>query len=248
MDFDKIKELLNKRKQDKQAVKLLNLDTMRLVKEENVIVRKPTHLSKKLGIFSEDKDKFNDVKKFLTKPTSPVSPVEIDNSKVSNRARDRPKSTPVKQYNLRPRIPKDIRKEIWRIYAVDERCFCCLEPLLETKYEAGHIKPYAHGGSDTVDNLRPICFDCNRSMSSLHMYEYMFRHNKRGLINLKIDRAYIFFRGLVDQCQRAQTKLAQLVAQQKITKTEGEKRRNELFSTNQTIDSRIELLNAIKNM
>lgn len=42
-------------------------------------------------------------------------------------------------------------------------------------WEAGHIMSVKEGGTDTLDNLRPICKSCNRSMGTENMDAFKAR-------------------------------------------------------------------------
>lgn len=61
-------------------------------------------------------------------------------------------------------------------------CFACNVKI--TDFECGHILSVAHGGLTIPDNLRPLCFTCNRKMSSMHMYEYIVKNGLPGIKNL----------------------------------------------------------------
>lgn len=45
-------------------------------------------------------------------------------------------------------------------------------------FEKGHIVSEYRGGTKTVDNLRPICAPCNKSMGTENMVDYMKRFQK----------------------------------------------------------------------
>jgi len=49
------------------------------------------------------------------------------------------------------------------------RCTLCGKSARETKLEVDHNVPVAKGGTDTLDNLRTLCFDCNRGKSDLSL-------------------------------------------------------------------------------
>lgn len=40
-----------------------------------------------------------------------------------------------------------------------------------TGWEMGHDEPRSKGGTDELDNLRPICFKCNRQMGNRYTIE-----------------------------------------------------------------------------
>lgn len=74
-------------------------------------------------------------------------------------------------------IPQALRSTVWRTYIGKNFkgiCFCCGKIEINPDiFECGHIKSVKHGGETTVDNLRPICSLCNRSMGSKHMEDFM---------------------------------------------------------------------------
>ena len=80
-------------------------------------------------------------------------------------------------------IPKSVRKHVWDHYIGKEfgeaPCYCCrINKIDKAAFEAGHVVPECHGGSATVENLRPICGECNRSMGNMNMNEFCMRHYK----------------------------------------------------------------------
>jgi hypothetical protein len=77
---------------------------------------------------------------------------------------------------LRKSIPKSLKMDLWRNHFGHQfkgRCFCCKKEIMRDNFEAGHHLSDSNGGSDSLDNLRPICFDCNRSMGSINMNEFI---------------------------------------------------------------------------
>ena len=85
-------------------------------------------------------------------------------------------------------IPKTIRNQVWRRFCgnhLDAKCFCCDQHLAYESWEAGHVISDAKGGKTVVENLRPICLPCNRSMGTKHMYEFMKEYQLAGLKNIK---------------------------------------------------------------
>jgi hypothetical protein len=84
-------------------------------------------------------------------------------------------------------IPKTIRNQVWRKYngnLLDGKCFCCCEKLQYECWEAGHVIAEACGGQTCVDNLRPVCLSCNRSMGIMNMIDFMKQYQMKGLKNL----------------------------------------------------------------
>lgn len=49
-------------------------------------------------------------------------------------------------------------------------CFCCRrQEIRMSSFHCGHVVARSKGGSDEVENLRPICQSCNSSMGSCNM-------------------------------------------------------------------------------
>jgi len=73
-------------------------------------------------------------------------------------------------------IPSAVKKNIWRNHFGDNfrgNCFCCKNRIMRDNFEAGHYVSVANGGDDSLANLRPLCFSCNRSMGEENMEDFM---------------------------------------------------------------------------
>ena len=86
---------------------------------------------------------------------------------------------PDKKHSYRKRaIPKTLKINVWNHYIGNEvgsaKCMCCQEcEIIQGHFEAGHVISERDGGGTTIENLRPICSLCNKSMGSKHMLEFM---------------------------------------------------------------------------
>ena len=86
--------------------------------------------------------------------------------------------SPIKK---RKNVPSAIKRLVWNKYIGDcvrvSKCVCCNdEPIVRTGFHCGHVIAYIHGGADTVENMRPICQNCNLSMGTQNMSEFMTKH------------------------------------------------------------------------
>lgn len=84
-------------------------------------------------------------------------------------------------------IPKPLRAAVWRnqFESMDGQCYCCYGKIsFDTQWECGHIVSERDGGSTQADNLRPVCVNCNRSMGTTNMHEFMKKHNMPGLAKI----------------------------------------------------------------
>lgn len=76
------------------------------------------------------------------------------------------------------KIPSAVRKIVWNTYIGKDnttgKClFCSSEDISHTNFECGHVKSRVNGGDVTVENLRPICGNCNKSIGGNDMDEFM---------------------------------------------------------------------------
>ena len=126
------------------------------------------------------------IKVTKTKDTQKITNSKATNNKATTNKATTNKATTNKA--TKKGIPKTIRNQVWRKYCgdkLDSKCFCCDQVLSYECWEAGHVISEANGGQTTVENLRPICLSCNRSMGKIHMFEFMKRYQLSGMKNLK---------------------------------------------------------------
>jgi len=77
-------------------------------------------------------------------------------------------------------IPKCLKRDIWHKYIGkgkgSGKCYCCHNELDCFVFEGGHIEAEVNGGKTNLENLRPICGLCNKSMGSQNMIVFMNKH------------------------------------------------------------------------
>jgi len=74
-------------------------------------------------------------------------------------------------------IPKSLKKQVWDTWIGSNigatKCLCCKhEEIRQIEFHCGHIISEVRGGQTNVNNLRPICAQCNLSMGSMNMNEF----------------------------------------------------------------------------
>lgn len=78
------------------------------------------------------------------------------------------------------KIPSSVRNTIWLKYIGESMiglCTCCKQTQISNNcFECGHVISEKNGGTVTIDNLRPICSACNKSMGTLDMDEFMKKY------------------------------------------------------------------------
>jgi len=74
----------------------------------------------------------------------------------------------------RKKIPATLRSHVWkkRYTQIMGDCFCCEKEISVHEFECGHIVSVRDGGKNTLDNLEPICKQCNGNMGTINMLSY----------------------------------------------------------------------------
>lgn len=85
-----------------------------------------------------------------------------------------PPTPPSKVLKKKKSIPKSLKKLVWDTWVGETRgvtkCLCCgHQDIRQIEFHCGHVIAESKGGVTSVENLRPICAQCNLSMGSLDM-------------------------------------------------------------------------------
>ncbi len=73
-------------------------------------------------------------------------------------------------------VSAKVRYAVWRTHCgdfLDGQCFCCKKKISFEDWHCGHIIAHRNDGPITVENLRPICKQCNWSMGTRNMFDWM---------------------------------------------------------------------------
>ena len=75
-------------------------------------------------------------------------------------------------------IPHALRRTVWNTYIGEDigstECYVgCKTKITQLTFECGHVQAESMGGLLTLDNLRPICSSCNKSMGTKNMHDFM---------------------------------------------------------------------------
>lgn len=91
-----------------------------------------------------------------------------------------------KKTSKRKPISKALRTGVWNRYHKNRdnaQCYVgCGEIITVFNFECGHILAVANGGDTTLDNLRPICSSCNKSMGSQNMNDFIKMNGFHSLL------------------------------------------------------------------
>jgi hypothetical protein len=74
-------------------------------------------------------------------------------------------------------IPKTLKRLVWDKWVGKDigttKCLCCNHiEIRQIEFHCGHIIAESNGGETNVDNLKPICAQCNLSMKTMDMNEF----------------------------------------------------------------------------
>ena len=79
-------------------------------------------------------------------------------------------------------IPKTVRNCLWVNYYGNSRvgvCACCRrEPITINNFHASHIQAEREHGKTSLDNLAPCCVQCNMSMGTMNMNDFITKYNE----------------------------------------------------------------------
>lgn len=78
----------------------------------------------------------------------------------------------IPKFNSETKISQSLRQQIWIKYAgksYEIKCICCGINIINCfTFECGHIHPASKGGLNNINNLKPICSLCNKSMNTIN--------------------------------------------------------------------------------
>jgi hypothetical protein len=99
----------------------------------------------------------------LTKATATQQP--LTKATTSSKKKKKPISATVKRLVWNTNIGEEIGKS---------KCLCCHSTdITQLSFHCGHIVAESNGGELIVSNLRPICQNCNSSMGTKNMNDFM---------------------------------------------------------------------------
>jgi 5-methylcytosine-specific restriction endonuclease McrA len=89
-----------------------------------------------------------------------------------------PPSEKETSHKKKQKIPSKVRYDVWATYIgphiAEHKCICCKRVTIkQSDFEVGHVQSEANGGTLEINNLRPICSVCNKSMNSRNMIDYV---------------------------------------------------------------------------
>jgi len=145
-------------------------EKLKLMNDDNPPTYEHVFEEKKTGSTSNSKSSEKDKKKDKSKNNKKESKVSLEKSP------------------NRKNIPLAIKRSVWNKYIETEdpkklqgKCFVgCGREITIVDFELGHVNAFSKGGDDSIDNLRPICCLCNRSMGVENLFEFK---KKYGMTN-----------------------------------------------------------------
>ena len=147
---------LEKEKKQKELQEQQNIQTQKelhKLKKQNAETQKELQKLKKQNTETQDK------KQKLQKQT--ITKSKPDN----NKKKKKPISATIKRLVWNTNIGEQIGKA---------KCMCCnVTDMTQMSFNCGHIIAESNGGETIVSNLKPICQNCNSSMGTKNMEEFI---------------------------------------------------------------------------
>ena len=87
---------------------------------------------------------------------------------------------------IKVNVPKALREQVWIKYFgknYKHKCYIkwCKNDITVFDFQVGHNIPESKGGATNIDNLRPICSKCNKSMGSQYSIDEFSELSKRTI-------------------------------------------------------------------
>ena len=133
----------------------------------------------------KEKEKAKESKPKTSKPKSEPAVPKAKESKIPKPPKPKESSIPKKKEPKPPKnkkepIPAAIKTLVWNKWNGEKEaeagCYCCRVTTISMRhFHCGHVISEKHGGGVTIDNLRPICANCNLSMGSMNMMDFIER-------------------------------------------------------------------------
>jgi len=84
---------------------------------------------------------------------------------------------PTKAYKKKA-IPATLKRLVWNANVGEAvgktKCLCCrVTDITQLSFHCGHVVAESRGGETVLSNLKPICQNCNSSMGTTNMEEFM---------------------------------------------------------------------------
>lgn len=71
-------------------------------------------------------------------------------------------------------ISSTLKRLVWNTHIGKSKCLCCnTTDITQLSFHCGHVIAEAMEGETNVSNLRPICQNCNSSMGTKNMNDFM---------------------------------------------------------------------------
>ena len=85
-----------------------------------------------------------------------------------------------KEKHKKKSIPLALKRNVWNKYVGEyigkTLCLCCkLTHITQMNFSCGHIISEFNGGTNKLNNLKPICVSCNSSIRTQNMDEFIIK-------------------------------------------------------------------------
>ena len=175
IELPKKKEIVEVHKKEKEIIELPKKEKQEIVelsKKEKEIVELPK--KEKQEIVKLPKKEIVELlkKEIVELPKKEI--VELPKKEII----EIPKIKEINNKKRKKQIPAAVKRLVWNTYIGEEigkaKCRCCnITDITQLSFHCGHIIAEANGGEIKVSNLKPICQNCNLSMGTKNMQDFI---------------------------------------------------------------------------
>ena len=137
-----------------------------------------------LEIIKDDHNKMLEIIKeyCLNKEEKPIPKPVVTGNKEEKAKKNVLKPEPIppepKIKRKKKYISATMKRKVWDEHIGkkigEAKCLCCkITDITQLSFHCGHVIPECNGGELILSNLKPICQNCNSSMGTLNMDDFM---------------------------------------------------------------------------
>ena len=155
---------------------LIDMTDLMITSDNTIIKIKKSYIAEKINSYNILKNQLNEQLNELTKKYK--NEKQMINQKIQTNEKnfidELTKLNETNKYKKKS-IPKSIKNKVWTKYFknIEGKCICCDNIITVFNCEISHIISEKDGGINDVDNLIPLCTQCNRSMGTTNMKLFM---------------------------------------------------------------------------
>ncbi|AYV76117.1 MAG: HNH endonuclease [Terrestrivirus sp.] len=163
------------------------------INHQNTVCKNPKENIKKYNCrrCNKEFDSFNETinhQNTVCKNNSKIQNKEEKEHIKNNGSINNPSTDQNPKIYIKEKIPPTVRNSVWNRHIGAEKkigkCVCCnTEQISFANFQCGHVQSEKEGGKVCLQNLRPVCAQCNSSMGTQNMEDFMKQYGYKKYAN-----------------------------------------------------------------